>query len=273
MSASLHVETLSAGYGRRKVLRGLTLPPIVSGTVTALVGPNGAGKTTLLRAMAGLVPASGTLRFGSLDLLTAPANERARIMAFMPQFAPQRLALSVLEAVISALRASPSHLVAADAQRDAAIETLVRLGIADLALRPFDQLSGGQRQLASLAQALVRQPQLLLLDEPTSALDLRHQLQVMGIARDVAKAGRAVIVVLHDLQVAARWADCLIVMKDGELYTAGSAADTMTSAMIREVYGVRATVERTPSGELHIGSFEPTSSSSSTSGNSWPPGS
>lgn len=94
---------------------------------------------------------------------------------------------------------------------------------------------------------------------PTSALDLRHQLQVMGIAREVAKAGSTVIVVLHDLQVAARWADALMVMKDGELYAAGSAADTMTSVTIREVYGVDATVERTPSGELHIGSFQPTS--------------
>lgn len=254
MNDVLEISALGAGYGARQVLRGLTLPSLAAGQMIALVGPNGAGKTTLLRAMAGLVPATGTLRFGALDLLAAPADERARAIAFMPQFAPQRLALSVLEAVISALRASPAQLGHRDAasQRDAAIAMLMRLGIADLALQPFDQLSGGQRQLASLAQALVRQPRLLLLDEPTSALDLRHQFEVMAIARETASRGSLVVAVLHDLQVAARWADQVIVMKSGALYTAGAPAAAITPVMIRDVYGVDATVHAVSPRELHI---------------------
>jgi iron complex transport system ATP-binding protein len=172
----LEIENLRAGYRGRDVLAGLSLPVIEAGHITALVGPNGAGKTTLLRALAGLLPAGGAARLDETNLLDAPAGERARRVAFMPQFAPQRLSLTVVEAVIAALRVSPPgpDAVGIDAQRRA-LETLDRLKILDLALRPFDSLSGGQRQLASLAQALVRRPRLLLLDEPTSALDLRFQ--------------------------------------------------------------------------------------------------
>ncbi|QUS38573.1 ABC transporter ATP-binding protein [Tardiphaga alba] len=258
MSApDLVVQDVAAGYGARKVLRGLSLPPVPGAQVTALVGPNGAGKTTLLRAIAGLVPASGTIRFGTQDLLTASAQQRAGVMAFMPQFMPQRMSLSVLEAVISALRASPPSTAtwSNDGFRDASLAVLARLGIVDLALSAFDQLSGGQRQLASLAQALVRRPKLLLLDEPTSALDLRHQLQVMQIVREVAAQGTTVIAVLHDLQAAARWADNVVVMKDGALYASGAASDAITSTMLREVYGLDGIVERTSTGELHIGGY------------------
>lgn len=253
-AASLDIRYLSAGYGARKVLRGLSLPSIASGRTTALVGPNGAGKTTLLRALAGLVPASGSVRFGAQDLLAASASERSRVMAFMPQFLPQRMALSVLESVISALRASPPGTVAMDNAgfRDAALEALADLGIVDLALHPFDQLSGGQRQLASLAQALVRRPKLLLLDEPTSALDLRHQLRVMNIVRSVANEGTTVIAVLHDLQAAARWADAIVVMKRGELYDCGAPAATVTATMLRDVYQVVGSVETTAAGWLHV---------------------
>ncbi len=254
MTDHLAIENLSAGYGARKVLSGLTLPPIATGQVTALVGPNGAGKTTLLRALAGLVPASGAARFGADDLMTLSAHERSRVMAFMPQFMPARMTLSVLESVISALRASPPGIDWTDtaAFRDAALAALDRLGIVDLALKPFDQLSGGQRQLASLAQALVRRPKLLLLDEPTSALDLRHQLEVMDIVRAAAREGATVIAVLHDLQAAARWADQVVVMRQGELYASAAPAEAISAMMLRDVYGIEATVEPTESGDLHI---------------------
>ncbi|HEY0331017.1 MAG TPA: ABC transporter ATP-binding protein [Rhodopseudomonas sp.] len=250
----LRIGNLCAGYGGRRIIADLSLPPIAAGQITALVGPNGAGKTTLLRALAGLVPATGMARLGADDVLAMDAVARSRLMAFMPQFVPQRLALSVLESVISALRASPAQSAdpSPDGFRDAALATLQRLGIVELAMRPFDQLSGGQRQLASLAQALVRSPKLLLLDEPTSALDLRHQLQVMQIVREAARAGAIVIAVLHDLQAAARWADQIVVLRGGALYGAGAAAVTVSVQMLRDVYGVAATVETTAQGALHI---------------------
>jgi iron complex transport system ATP-binding protein len=244
-ATSLDIRNLSAGYGTRKVLRGFSLPTIVAGQVTALVGPNGAGKTTLLRALAGLVPASGEVRFGVQDLLGVSAQARSQVMAFMPQFLPQRMVLSVLESVISALRASPLDTISLDANgfRAAALTALDSLGIVDLALKPFDQLSGGQRQLASLAQALVRKPKLLLLDEPTSALDLRHQFRVMNIVQTAARNGTIVIAVLHDLQAAVRWADKIVVMNNGQLYATDTPARAITANMLREVYDIAGTVE------------------------------
>ena len=135
----------------------------------------------------------------------------------MPQTLPQRVALTVLEAVIAALRASPlaDRDRPADERATRAVAVLERVGIADLALEPLDHLSGGQRQLASLAQAIVREPAVLLLDEPTSALDLRHQVVVMTLVREFAAEGRIVIVVVHDLSLAARWADQVVVLEQG----------------------------------------------------------
>ncbi|MFT4116278.1 ABC transporter ATP-binding protein [Bradyrhizobium sp.] len=251
--AGLEIENVRAGYRGREVLAGLSLPPIGQGRITALVGPNGAGKTTLLRALAGLLPASGSARLDGRNLLEAPAAERARKVAFMPQFAPQRLSLTVVEAVIAALRASPVD--APSDERDGqqrAFEALERLNILELALQPFDTLSGGQRQLASLAQALVRGPRLLLLDEPTSALDLRFQQQVIGNVREEALKGAIVIMVLHDLQAAASWADEVMVLSEGRLFAHGRPQDVITAPMLREVYGIDAVVEQTARGGIHI---------------------
>jgi iron complex transport system ATP-binding protein len=271
-AASLDIQGLSAGYGARKVICGLSLPPIEAGRITALIGPNGAGKTTLLRALAGLVASSGTASLGGLDLLKASAIERARAMAFMPQFLPQRMPLTVLESVITALRASPlqGEQIGSTETRDRALAALEKLGIVELALQPFDQLSGGQRQLASLAQALVRAPRLLLLDEPTSALDLRHQIEVMQVVREAAAAGTVVVAVLHDLQTAARWADAIVVMHGGALYTTGTPADTISAEMLKDVYGVDATVAMTSRGDIHIRADRLIDPNSVTSKNSPP---
>jgi iron complex transport system ATP-binding protein len=249
----LEIENLRAGYRGRDVLAGLSLPAISAGRITALVGPNGAGKTTLLRALAGLLPASGIVRLDDHDLLDAPADERASRVAFMPQFVPQRLSLTVVEAVIAALRASPMDMqgTRVDAQQRA-LEALDRLKILDLALRPFDTLSGGQRQLASLAQALVRRPRLLLLDEPTSALDLRYQQQVIGNVREEAREGTIVIMVLHDLQAAASWADTVMVLSEGRLFAHGRPQDVITTPTLKQVYGIDAAVEQTTCGGIHI---------------------
>ncbi|WP_454617371.1 ABC transporter ATP-binding protein [Bradyrhizobium cenepequi] len=253
MPPALDILDLHAGYHGREVLAGLSLPSIEAGRITALVGPNGAGKTTLLRALAGLVPARGDVRLDGRKLLEATADERARLMAFMPQFVPQRLSLTVLEAVITSLRASPTPSAATDvdAQRQA-LEVLDRLEILDLALQPLDNLSGGQRQLASLAQALARQPRLLLLDEPTSALDLRHQRQVIDNVRTAAQAGAIVVIVLHDLQAAASWADTVTVMMQGRLYAHGTPRSVITAPMLKDVYGIDAVVEETVRGGIHI---------------------
>jgi iron complex transport system ATP-binding protein len=228
------------------------LADIAPGAVTALVGPNAAGKSTLLRALAGLIPASGAVRFAGTDLLRLDPAERAKRVAFMPQLLPANAALTVLEAVIAAQRASPLERSGASERevRQRAMAVLERIEIAALALEPLDRLSGGQRQLASLAQAVVREPRILLLDEPTSALDLRHQFHVMDIVRSIARAGRIVVVVLHDLNLAAQFADRIVVLEHGTVRADGSPEAAMTADILADVYGVAARVERCSRGRL-----------------------
>ncbi|WDY59828.1 ABC transporter ATP-binding protein [Pseudomonas sp. PSKL.D1] len=253
--SSLHVHDLTVGYKRNTVLHGITLPALAAGELVALVGPNGAGKSTLLRSLAGLLPsAHGSVRFDTLDLLRANRRERAQVLGFMPQALPDGIALSVLETLLGALRGGDPRAALGNArqQQERAYAVLERLGILHLALRPLDALSGGQRQMVSLAQAVIRQPRLLLLDEPTSALDLRYQNDVMATARSLADEGRLVIVVLHDLGLAARWADRLVVLQNGHLHAAGPPVHTLTPRMLAEVYRVQARVEACTQGRVQI---------------------
>lgn len=249
---SLVVESVGARYGERTILSDLSLQPLAAGHVTALVGPNGAGKSTLLRAIAGLLPASGQVRLDDIALSRLSVAERARHVAYMPQTLPQDVALTVLETVIAALEASP--LAAGPSQAEArALAALERVGAMDLALKRLDQLSGGQRQIAGLAQAMVREPRVLLLDEPTSALDLRHQLEVLRLAQDYARDQAAVVViVLHDLQAAARVSDHIVVLADGRVHVEGPPRDAVTSTTLADVWHVRARVEPCARGQIQV---------------------
>jgi len=218
-----------------------------------LVGPNGAGKSTLLRTLAGLLPATGSARLGELELIGASLPERAAQVAFMPQALPGRVTLTVLEGVIGSLRATPTSVARRPAEvRRHAAAVLERIGIADIALEPLDRLSGGQRQLASLAQSMAREPKLLLLDEPTSALDLRHQVIVLELVRGLAAEGRIALVVTHDLRLAARWADTVVVIDRGRVHAAGAPEAALTAGMLGEVYGVAGRVERCSHGTLQV---------------------
>lgn len=250
---SLRVRSLSAGYPGRPVLRDLSLAPFTAGGIAALAGPNGAGKSTLLRAIAGLVPVRGSVELDGRDLLRLPADRRADAVGFIPQSLPPGVALSVFETVLSALRAvGEGRDLPARVAEQRALGAIEALGLTELALKPLDNLSGGERQLAGLAQALVRDPAVLLLDEPTSALDLRHQVVVMEAVRRLAAEGRIVIVVLHDLALAARWSDRVVLMAEGRIVADGSGVETLTPARLAEVYGVRARVEPCSRGHLQV---------------------
>jgi iron complex transport system ATP-binding protein len=252
VSGALYVEGLSAGYGRQPVLSGLSLQPLPAGKVTSLVGPNGAGKSTLLRAVAGLVAAEGSVRLGELDLGRMSPAERARHVAYMPQSLPQDVALTVLETVVAALEASPAAASPGRAEARA-LEALRKVGAENLALRRLDRLSGGQRQMAGLAQAIVREPRVLLLDEPTSALDLRHQLEVLSLARDYAREREAVVVlVLHDLQAAARTSDHLVVLHGGGVAVEGPPEVAVTPEVLQQVWRVKARVEPCGRGLIQV---------------------
>ncbi len=250
-AAALAISALSTGYGRHRVVDSLDLDPIEPGTVMSLLGPNAAGKTTLLRAIAGLQPAEGSIRLGACELLSMALADRARVVTYMPQSLPQRVALTVLEGVIGAMRASPvgGEVVPEALIVERALDVIERVGIAHLAMTELNHLSGGQRQLASLAQALVRQPRVLLLDEPISALDLHYQLRVMKLVRALAQEqGMIVVMVLHDLSMAARWSDRVVLLADGRLVADGSPAEAITASVLADVYKVAARVEASPVG-------------------------
>jgi iron complex transport system ATP-binding protein len=255
MAERLSVSDLTVGYRRRLVIDRLSLPPIGGGEVTALIGPNGAGKSTLLRALAGLQPARGSVRLGGKELLGLAPERHAAHVSYMPQSVPARVALRVLEAVISSLMASPLPDLGRDsaAVRRRAMETLDRVGIGDLALEALDELSGGQRQLVSLAMSLARNPQVLLLDEPTSALDLHHQFRVMTLLSDLARERETVtVVVLHDLNLAAAHADRVMVLAGGRLAGHGTPLEALTADILSDVYRVRARIEDSASGRPQI---------------------
>lgn len=252
----LLLSDISIAYGRRTVIESLSLPPLARGTLTALIGPNAAGKSTLLRGVAGLGALKGRVMLGAEDLSRLSPAERARRMTYMPQTLPPGVALGVLETVVSALRASEAAAQAPLSRAacvDQAFDALERLGIGAIATRSLSELSGGQRQLASLAQAIARRPQVLLLDEPTSALDLRYQVRVLSSVRELVRAhGLVGVVVLHDIGLAARFADTVAVLHQGRVATFGSAREAITSEMLAHVYQVRARVEQCSRGLLQV---------------------
>lgn len=254
MSAVLAISDVSVGYPGRPVVEHLSLAPLPPGSMTAIVGPNAAGKSTLLRGLAGLLSAKGSMRLGEIELAGADRMVRARHVGFMPQTLPAGARLNALEAVIAALAVNAvdgAGAAKADLHRRA-MAMLERLGIGGLALEPLDALSGGQRQLVGLAQAVVREPSILLLDEPTSALDLHHQVRVMEVVREIADQGVVVIAVLHDLTLAARWADRLVVIGQGRLVADGAPAEVLTPGLLAEVYGVVARIEPCSAGRLQV---------------------
>lgn len=250
IAASLCIENLRVGYGRREVLHGATLPLLQPAHIVALLGPNGSGKSTLLKAVAGLLPSTGTLRLGATDLRSLKLAERIVRVAYLPQSLPTGARLTVLETLLASLRAAGGGH-ADDVARAQAV--LARLDCEVLAMQTLNTLSGGQRQLVGLAQALVRDPQALLLDEPLAALDLRHQLRTMRLLREVAaERGIAMLIVLHDLNVALRHCDGAVLLRDGRVLAAGLPATAITPAAVAAVYGVQARVEACSRGLLQV---------------------
>ncbi|MBD9392466.1 ABC transporter ATP-binding protein [Acidovorax sp. ACV01] len=252
MTTGLTLEQLTAGYPGRAVLQGVDLPCVPAGTLVAVVGPNAVGKSTLLKAVAGLRPAQGRVLLEGTDLAMLAPRERLRRVGYLPQALPQSTSLVAYETWQSALRAGRSEW--STAQREAAIESVVAaLGLQALALRRLDELSGGQRQMVGLAQVIVRAPRLLLLDEPTSALDLRWQLQVLQAVRAMVQQQGAIgLVAVHDLNLALRFCQHVLVLGGGTVLAAGEPAQVLTPALLQRAYGVEARVERCSKGNLLV---------------------
>lgn len=251
---SLQARNLSLTYGRQPIIRRLDLPELQRGTMTVLIGPNGAGKSTLLRGLAGLERLRGEVCLDGETLDGLPPAERSRRIAYMPQSLPGGVALSVLDCLLASLRVSAFDTEPQGTDPLAlALAAMQRVGIPHLREQRLDRLSGGQRQLVSLAQLLAQRPQVLLLDEPTSALDLNYQLRVMQCIREEVRRHDLIgIAVLHDIGLAARHADQLVVLQEGSLVAAGTAETVLTPALFRQVYGVEGRVERCSHQTLQV---------------------
>ena len=233
----LDIRNLSAGYPGNPVLRDISLS-IPEGAVTVIIGPNGSGKSTLLKALAGILPASGSVRLEGLELLELSGRELAKKVAFLPQnravpeITVKNLVLHGRFPYLSyPRRYRPEDHKAAEA-------AMTKMGISDSADRSLATLSGGQRQKVYIAMALAQDTPVVLLDEPTAFLDIAHQLQLMALAKDLAAKGKTVVLVLHDLTLALEHADRMVVMGDGAVRAAGSPEEVFQSHCLKDVFGV-----------------------------------
>ncbi|HCL67097.1 MAG TPA: ferrichrome ABC transporter [Rhizobium sp.] len=238
---ALTLENIGARYGRATVFADITTGPIEGGALTAVIGPNAAGKSTLFKRIAGLLKGEGVAHVDGADAIARP-------ICYMPQDTGANAVLTVYESVLLAAKQGSGWRVADDELREID-NSLASLGISDLAFRDLGALSGGQRQLVAIAQALVRKPKILLMDEPTSALDLFRQIEVLEYMRSLAKkSGIAVLIALHDLNHAMRYCDHAMVVSSGRLVANGPTLDVITPAMLSDVYKVEARIETCTQG-------------------------
>ncbi|HYH25576.1 MAG TPA: ABC transporter ATP-binding protein [Blastococcus sp.] len=244
----LAAERLELAYDEHVVVDDLSLE-LPEGSFTAIVGPNGCGKSTLLRALGRLLrPTSGQVLLDGRAISRTPTREVARVLGLLPQtpIAPEGLTVSDL--VARGRHPHQTWLQQWSRGDEAAVaEALARTGMTQLAHRPVDQLSGGQRQRAWISMALAQGTDLLLLDEPTTYLDLSHQIDVLELVAQLhAEHGRTVVIVMHDLNLAARYAQRLVAMKDGVLVASGPPAEVLTERLMADVFDLEARVVPDP---------------------------
>ncbi len=241
---SLEVSQLSAGYGDRVILEELDLT-VPSGKITVIVGANACGKSTLLRTMSRLLaPKRGHVLLDGKSIHSIPPKKLARILGLLPQspIAPEGITVADL---VSRGRHPHQGLFSRWTREDddavaAALEATKTFGLAE---RPVDELSGGQRQRVWIAMALAQQTKLLLLDEPTTFLDISHQVEVLDLLTDLNHSrGTTIVMVLHDLNLAARYADYLVAMANGRLHVMGTPERVLTQDNIRTVFGLESRI-------------------------------
>jgi len=233
---TIRLERLGARYGKKLLLQDVTTPAICGGEVVAVIGPNAAGKSTLFKRIAGLLRGPGQVHVEG-------ARQGRNAICYMPQDTATNAVLTVYESILLARKQGASWSVG-DSDLQRIDETMTALDIADIAFRNIGELSGGQRQLVSLAQTLVREPEILLMDEPTSALDLSRQVEVLAQMRRLARArGMVVLMALHDLNHALRFSDRTMVIAAGRLVACGPSPAIITPALLRQVYRVEARIE------------------------------
>jgi len=261
----LNLESISVSYGKHAVLSGLDLT-IKEGVVAGLLGPNGCGKSTLVRSIAGAQQCQGVVSYGERT-----GRDLQNVTGYMPQEIPGHIALTAMESVIVSAQRGGSGWRVPKKDVERAYEALDALGIGKLANTYLGECSGGQRQLISLAQTLVHGPELVLLDEPTSALDLKHQVRVLRSVRkhvhgseatvaekqqngeDVGESSsRLALVVLHDINLATRFCDEVLLMTAGKVVAQGTPQEVCTSENLSQVYDTEVAVNKDEDGVLTV---------------------
>jgi len=250
--ATVYADDLSASIEDAHILHELSFR-VETGRLVGLLGPNGSGKTTLLRCVSGLLPYSGTLDVLGREISAWSPRELARRMAFVRQAVSLSFDFSVSEVIL--LGRSPHKGWLQDYardDRDQMVRALERVDLAGFEERSVLTLSGGELQRVFLAQALVQEAEVLLLDEPTAHLDVHYQFEFMNLIRELVGHGRTAIAVFHDLEIASRFADDLIVLQKGCLVAEGKPADVLTKALIADVFRMDASLHTSEDGTLRI---------------------
>ncbi|GGQ10608.1 ABC transporter ATP-binding protein [Streptomyces mutabilis] len=268
-ASRLAARGVTVEYGARTVLDELdvTVPP---GVVTTIIGPNGCGKSTLLRTLSRLLkPAGGRVVLDGEDIATLRTRDVAKKLGLLPQAPVAPEGLTVSDLVTRGRHPHQSWLRQwSSDDADVVARALAMTGVSDLADRPVDSLSGGQRQRVWISMTLAQGTDLLLLDEPTTYLDLAHAIDVLDLVDDLHESGCTVVMVLHDLNLATRYSDNLVVMRDGAILAQGHPRDVITAELLHEAFGLRAKVIDDPVGDrplivpigrahVELGRFEP----------------
>ena len=245
---NLLIQGISFAYGSNPVLQEVSME-VKPGQVLSIVGPNGSGKSTLLRCLAQIIkPRTGRIILDGKEAGSINSRELAKKMGYVPQEMGEVFSFTVLEAVLMGRRPHLGWTVS-DHDLELVARIMKFMGLEKLAGRSLDQLSGGQKQRVSIARALAQEPQVFLLDEPTNSLDIRHQLEVLAQVRKLAKQKkRQVVMVLHDLNLAARFSDLLVILHEGKIFAAGPPGKVLNEANISAVYGVKAAVKNSIMG-------------------------
>ncbi|MFI7014805.1 ABC transporter ATP-binding protein [Streptomyces sp. NPDC050164] len=249
-ASRLAARGVTVGYGARTVIDDLdvAIPP---GVITTIIGPNGCGKSTLLRTLSRLLkPSKGTVVLDGDDIARLRTRDVARKLGLLPQAPVAPEGLTVADLVARGRHPHQSWLRQwSSDDADVVERALAMTGVSDLADRPVDALSGGQRQRVWISMTLAQGTDLLLLDEPTTYLDLAHAMDVLDLVDDLHESGCTVVMVLHDLNLAARYSDNLIVMRAGSILAQGHPRDVLTAELLHEAFGLRAKVIDDPVGD------------------------
>lgn len=238
---NITIKNLTFSYNSHKILDDLNLV-IENSEVLSLVGPNGSGKTTLIKCIDRILKPKGSILLDGKEIEEMSRQDVARQIGYVPQSSSAPLATTVFDTVLMGRRPHIGWRVR-DADLEKVAEVLERLHLEDLAMRDFSQLSGGQKQKVLIARALAQEPSILLLDEPTSNLDMLHQLEVMETVSHLVKEKNiSAVMAIHDLNLASRYSDKLVMLKEGKVYAAGEPQSLLNEANIGHVYGIEAMV-------------------------------